>query len=78
MSVQGTPSIVDLETGLAFSIPTRAERIASLGDVLVDGYSERIEVWRFSLPTAPAELQAWLETVTNAVSIPGSEAYTWP
>ena len=28
--------------------------------------------------TDPAELHAWLATVTNAQAVPDSEAYFWP
>jgi hypothetical protein len=77
LSSQGVPSIIDLATGVSFEIPTRAERIASYGDTLAAAYSDELEIWKFDIPR-DAALQAWLDTITNAISVPGSDAYTWP
>ena len=77
LSSQGVPSIIDLATGVSFEIPTRAERIASFGDTLAAAYADELEIWKFDIPR-DAALQTWLDTVTNAISVPGSDAYTWP
>ena len=71
-------SIIDLATGVSFEIPTRAERIASYGDMLATAYADELEIWKFEIPHDAAALQAWLDSITNASSLPGSDAYTWP
>jgi hypothetical protein len=78
LSSQGVPSITDLATGVTFEIPTRGERIANHGDILAVAYGGDVEIWKFDVPHDEVALQAWLATITNAISVPGSDAYTWP
>ncbi len=80
-------SVHDLPTGLTFDLPVHS---AGIPDLLVHGrhigYSTEDSatshtnyvLWDLEVPSGPAAMQAWLATITNARSIPDSEAVVWP
>jgi len=79
VTAQGVPSILDMETELSFRLPiTGVTQIAGHGHHLATGNSFETTLWNIDVPDDPRELQAWLQTVTNVKTIPGSEAYAWP
>jgi hypothetical protein len=80
-------SVIDLVTSQTVELPQRAANRNSLltwGNRLgvLTGMSGRTRwqftYWDVSVPREPAELQRWLATITNARSIPGSDAIAWP
>ncbi len=77
LDARGVPSVVDLATGLSFTLPTTARTIASHGDLMLLGTQE-LTLWRFDVPRGPAALAAWFDSITNAKTVPGTGAYTWP
>jgi serine/threonine protein kinase/WD40 repeat protein len=78
VSESGLPSVVDLDTGLSFTVPTRAQSIGAYKDTLSTSFSDVISVWQYNLPRDPKSLQEWLRTITNAQFVPNTEAYAWP
>jgi hypothetical protein len=74
----GIPSIVDLDTGLVFTLPTRATGLVVNNDHVAT-MNDRVELWNLSVPRDPVALRAWLATITNAKPISDtSDAYAWP
>ncbi len=73
-----TPSVVDLATGLGYTLPTVAQHLVVHGDAVLLGSTTEVSVWKVDVPRDPVALRAWLATVTNARTVEGSEAYTWP
>ena len=49
-----------------------------LGNRIALSTFKDVSIWTIDVPTDPRELQRWLQTITNAQTVPGSDAYTWP
>ena len=78
-------ALLDVDGGEPIVLPllALAEHIEVTGrslfvETLGSGGNRLVRQYPLSVPTEPAELQRWLANVTNARSVPGSEAVVWP
>ena len=80
-SAQRAVEIIDLATGLSFPLPHHGRaKIAMLahGRMLYLDDAPAATLWRFDLPTDEHGLRRWLDTVTNARPVAGSDMLVWP
>ena len=79
INAEGVVRILDMDTGLGYPLPmTDGDRVAIHDHYVAIGTQNEVQVWNVDIPKDPRALRAWLSTITNAKTIPGSEAYAWP